>query len=236
MSTSVERLMRERGDFQCLHEPFMYHYYLNQKHREMPHFNPQAAHPVCYEEVRDMILQKAQKSPVFFKDMSYYVESDIINDSEFCESVTHCFLIRNPQATIASYYQLDKALTLAEVGIEAQWRHYSHLVKSGIKPCVLQAESIRKDARAVVQSWWEAIGLKNVEDAFEWDNNHPHDWNQVKGWHQDSISSTSIRPRSAGDAQQEVQRFEAAALEAPHLRSYLAHHEVFYKRLKSNSH
>jgi len=97
--------MRERGDFQCLHEPFMYYYYLNQNHRDMPHFKPQPDHPVRYEEVRDMILHKAQTSPVFFKDMSYYVDSELMADMEFCESVTHCFLIRDPQAAIASYYR-----------------------------------------------------------------------------------------------------------------------------------
>lgn len=28
MSTAIERIMRERGDFDCLHEPFLHYYYL----------------------------------------------------------------------------------------------------------------------------------------------------------------------------------------------------------------
>jgi len=233
MSTSVERIMRERGDFECLHEPFMYHYYLNQKHRKMPYFEPKQDHPVTYEGVRDMILEKAQITPVFFKDMAYYVDSDIINDIKFCKNTTHCFLIRNPQAAIASYYKLDNEVTLPEIGIEAQWRVYSHLVETGTKPVVIQAENIRKDARSAVGSWWKTINLVSKDSAFAWSKESPEDWEQVKGWHQQSIQSTSIHPWTEAEEQKEIDRFEAAALKAPHLRSYLAHHQVFYNRLKA---
>jgi len=235
MSTSVERLMRARGDFECLHEPFMYHYYLNQQHREMPYFEPKQDHPVTYSGVRDMIFAKAKKSAVFFKDMAYYIDSDIITDALFCKSVTHCFLIRNPMATIASYYKLDKEVTLAEIGIEAQWRVYCHLVDLGIKPVVLQAETIRKDPRSTANSWWTNIGLTGNDSAFEWNDKPPEDWEQVKGWHQDSMQASSIHPWTEQDAKNESDRFEMAATEAPHLRSYLEHHQQFYNRLKSNA-
>ena len=235
MSTSVERLMRERGDFECLHEPFMYHYYLNQKHRNMPHFEPKPDHPVTYNGVRDMIFEKAKTSQVFFKDMAYYVVSDIVTDTSLRTSVEHCFLIRNPKAAIASYYKLDKEVTLPEIGIEAQWRVYSHLVDSGIKPVVIQAESIRKDPRTAITNWWNEIDLQSKDSAFEWDKRQPEDWKQVEGWHQKSMQSTSIEPWTDEDAKKEADRFEAVAIEAPHLRAYLKHHEVFYERLKYES-
>lgn len=233
MSTSVERLMRERGDLHCLHEPFMYHYYINQKQREMPYFEPQEGHPVRYQAVRDMIMQKAQTSPVFFKDMAYYIDEDIVGDHEFNNSVTHCFLIREPRAAIASYYHLDKEVTLQEIGYEAQWNVYSYLVDSGSHPIVIQAESIRQDPRSVVAEWWRKIEVENIDSAFGWGSAHPADWDQVKGWHQEAIASTSIRPWSDEEAKKDVVRFEEAATKAPHLRSYLTHHKVFYERLKN---
>jgi len=235
MSTSVERLMRERGDFDCLHEPFMYHYYLHQKQREMPYFEPKDGHPVSYEGVRDMIMDRARTSSVFFKDMAYYVDSDMVLDNEFCESVTHCFLIRSPQAAIASYYRLDNAVTLPEIGFEAQWSLYHHLVDSGIKPVVIQAESIRKDPRDYIGNWWKFIGLKNHDDAFNWGKEPPEDWKQVSGWHQSSMASTSIHPWTTDETKKEVDNFETAARNAPHLRSYLRHHEPYYDRLKKVS-
>ena len=235
MSTSVERIMRERGNLNCLHEPFMYHYYLNQRHRDMPYFEPKQDHPVTYEGVRDMIMAKAQSSPVFFKDMAYYINSDIIADSKFCKSVTHCFLIRNPAAAIASYYTLDNEVTLPEIGIEAQWEVYSHLIDSGIKPVVIESESIRKDPRSAVNSWWKTIDLASDDSAFEWGDESPEDWQQVKTWHQESMGSTSIHPWTEEDAQKEKERFTAAAGEAPQLRVYLEHHMPFYERLKNES-
>ena len=42
MSTATERIMRERGDLDCAHEPFMYDYYVHRKRRVMPHFDVQA--------------------------------------------------------------------------------------------------------------------------------------------------------------------------------------------------
>ena len=33
MSTAFERIMRARGDLDCLHEPFMYDYYINRAPR-----------------------------------------------------------------------------------------------------------------------------------------------------------------------------------------------------------
>lgn len=227
--------MRERGDMYCLHEPFMYDYYINQQYRQMPFFEPQKNHPVSYAEVRDMIFKKAQEVPVFLKDMSYYVTSELSRDPEFSQLITHCFLIRNPKASIASYYKLDNELTLDEVGIEAQWKHYSYLVKLGCSPVVIQTESIRKNMRGVMNAWWAAINLSPVEKAFEWGNEHPDDWNQVKTWHESSIESRSIRPWSASDEAAEEHRFENAVENAPHLRAYYNHHAKYYKMLEMHS-
>jgi hypothetical protein len=71
MSTAFERIMRARGDLECLHEPFMYDYYINRSTRQLPNFDAIEDHPRSYDAIRDMILEKAERGPVFFKDMSY---------------------------------------------------------------------------------------------------------------------------------------------------------------------
>ena len=70
MSTAVERIMRERGDLTCFHEPFMYDYYLNRSPRKMPQFEPEEDQHRTYAETWDLILDAAEQGPVFFKDMS----------------------------------------------------------------------------------------------------------------------------------------------------------------------
>ena len=65
MSTALERVMRERGDFDCLHEPFLHYYYLQRAGKQLAHFDTEQDHPTSYEDTRDMILERAEKAPVF---------------------------------------------------------------------------------------------------------------------------------------------------------------------------
>ncbi len=117
----------------------------------MPLFKVEKDHPTRYEDIRDMLLERAEQQPVFFKDMSYYVMPRILEDDDFCRRLTNCFLIRNPVASIASYYKLDPDLTQLEIGLEAQWDHFEAL-KSVLDapPAIVQAEDIRADTRGVI--------------------------------------------------------------------------------------
>jgi len=196
MSTAIERMMRERGDLECLHEPFLHYYYLQKMKKRLAHFEAESGHPVSYRETRDSIIKKAEDSPVFAKDMSYYVMPEILDDEEFCKRVQHCFLIRNPYRSILSYHRLDSDLSLDEVGIEAQWIQYQEISKmTGCDPVVIEAEAVQVDTRGMMRSFWQAIGLDYREDAFSWETEAtPEDWQYVKGWHQQATNSQGINP------------------------------------------
>ena len=107
MSTAIERVMRERGDFDCLHEPFLHYYYLEKSTKALPHFDREAGHPTSYSDTRELILSRARRRPVFVKDMSYYVMPELLDDVDFCRCVRHCFLVRDPMRAILSYFRLD---------------------------------------------------------------------------------------------------------------------------------
>jgi hypothetical protein len=146
MSTAFERIMRSRGDVDCMHEPFMYDYYINRSKREMPHFDAMDDHPRSYEAIRGMILTKAESGPVFFKDMSYYVVPHILDDGAFLDRVTHSFLIRDPKASILSYAKLDPDMLLEEIGLEAQWRHAEAVrTRTGRPPMIVRSEAVQSD-------------------------------------------------------------------------------------------
>lgn len=234
MSTAFERIMRERGDFGCLHEPFMYDYYLHRQVREMPLFEPEAGRPVSYAEIRDHLLSRAEREDVFFKDMAYYVMPEILSDEAFAGRLTHAFLIRDPRRSILSYHKLDPELTCEEIGLEAQWRLYQWLRdECGMSPAVIEAETVQADPRAALGQWWSDIGLPFSEDAFDWnDDAAPEDWGQVAGWHGDVQSSSAIRPPEAGEDEKTAAAFEAAAKDAPRLRRLLEHHLQYYHRLR----
>ena len=214
MSTAMERVMRERGDLDCAHEPFMYDYYVHRQVRQMPFFDVQPGHPTAYADIRDMLLARASTQPVFIKDMSYYVWPQLTDDPLIAPHLINMFLIRDPIASIASYYKLDPDLSLEEIGIEAQWHHYTALRDLGESPVVIDAHQIRADVRGAISALWA---------------------DQVEAWHGKATSTTGIQPLTDADLQKQRDRFEACATDTPHLRDYLAHHQVFYEKLKAQT-
>jgi hypothetical protein len=236
MSTALERVIRERGDLDCAHEPFMNYFYVERKIRQMPHFEIEKDHPTCYEDVRDMLLERAERQPVFFKDMSYCAMPRIIEDHDFCRRLTNCFLIRNPVASILSYHKLDPDVTQLEIGLEAQWNHFEALLQLlDTPPVIVQAEDIRADTRSVIGALWENIGLEYRDEAFSWDDTNPDDWKQVDGWHGSVSASQSIRALTPEEIDTQNKKFEKRAKENPHLNSYLNHHMPFYTRLQERA-
>ncbi|SLN53008.1 hypothetical protein PEL8287_02826 [Roseovarius litorisediminis] len=231
MSTAMERIMRERGDLWCAHEPFMYDYYVARGAGHMPKFDVQPDHPTRYEDIRDMLLQRARTGPVFFKDMAYYVVPRIFEDPDFFGRLTHSFLIRNPMASLLSYHKLDPGLTQEEVGIEAQWQLYQALVDAGQTPAVIEAEAVRADTRGMMAKFWAHIGLDWREEAFDWAREPPKDWEQVGAWHEEVSTSSGIRAADAEEMLRKEMAFETCTETAPRLKDYLAHHLPFYQRL-----
>lgn len=235
MSTAMERVMRERGDLDCAHEPFMYDYYVHRGIRVMPHFEMRPDHPVSYEAIRDHLMARSDKGPVFFKDMSYYVVPHILDDAVLADRLVNTFLIRDPVASITSYHKLDPEVTLDEIGLEAQWRHYSALKAAGARPVIIRAEAVRKDTRGAMAQYWKAVDLPFSEAAFAWQSDKPKDWDQVGGWHGDVSTSRGIRPLSADEIRETRQTFDKMAEHLPRMREHLAHHQPFYDRLAAEA-
>lgn len=227
--------MRERGDLDCAHEPFMYDYYVHRQVREMPMFEVQEGHPTRYEDIRDMLVARAEAGPVFFKDMSYYVADQVLADEAFSKRLTNCFLIRNPVASILSYFKLDPEATLEEIGLEAQCRHYNALVTRGEASVILDADDVRADTRGMMAAWWKIIGLPFRERAFDWQTPTPEDWQQVEGWHGKVTQAAGIRPLSAEDVERQKKEFDDKARAHPKMLEFLEHHLPFYEAMKAQS-
>lgn len=224
MSTAIERVMRERGDLWCAHEPFMYNYYVHRKVRQMPGFDVQPDHPTSYDDIRAMLLQKGDEGPVFFKDMAYYVMPRLLEDTGFAARLTHCFLIRHPLASILSYFKLDPNFSCEEIGLEAEWQLYEGLCAAGHDPAVIEAETVRADTRGTMAALWNRVGLDWRDEAFDWARETPQDWEQVGAWHEDVSTSSGIRGADAEELLRKELEFEALAETAPQLQTYLEHH------------
>lgn len=227
VSTAFERIMRERGDLEVLHEPFMYHYYLTQTDSLFPGFEPAPDHPRTYAEIRQMILDKSKTQPVFFKDMAYYVEARLPQDAAFLGAAKHAFLVRDPAESILSYQRQDPDFTRREVGLAAQLRLYDALKNLGHDPIVITADQLRSDPRGTLRRYWNHVGLPYVASAFSWDQTVPEDWQSVEAWHKAALSSRGIeRPGP------EVDHKAALARLGEPFTGYDRHHRPAYDTLR----
>jgi hypothetical protein len=233
MSTAIERIMRERGDLQCLHEPFMYYYYIGLGKKQLPHADLDIGRLIDFMEIIADMRQKAHAGPLFFKDMGYYVQPEIYNHPELAREIRHLVLVRDPRKSILSYHRLDPQVTREEIGIEAQWTLYQWLTEHGERPPhVIIAEQVQQDPFSVITRAWEYLGLSTIKEAFAWDaGGVPDDWQSVTGWHKDVISSHGIRPTSGEDDAAITRQFEKAVAREPRLAALLEHHWPFYEKL-----
>jgi len=229
--------MRERGDFTCFHEPFIYYYYVYLGKKPLPHFEIDPLQPTDFDAVLARLTDAAKSNPVFFKDMSYYVMPEIFTRDDVARRITHTFLIRDPRKSIVSYYKLDPTLELDEIGLESQWRHLNWVREiTGTTPAVIEAEYIQRDPRTTVGKLWRHLDVAFSERAFEWSAEAvPEEWQQVAGWHETASARTRIVPDADVDDESVQSRFDETAAEAPQLRAYLAHHMPYYEKLKAYS-
>ncbi len=236
MSTAMERMMRERGDCDCLHEPFMYYYYVNQAPKEMPFFKVDPDHPVTFRDILDLFEQRAKDRPVFVKDMAYYIVPEIFSHPELAGGINHIFLIRNLRRSIVSYFELDQGISSEEIGVNAQWALYQWVRKiSGKSPLVLSAEHVQSSPASAAEQLCRYLGLPTREDALEWNRGEiPGDWEQVSTWHEKTSRTSGIQKDKKSEASV-LQHFQSLAFAHTQLTEFLADHTAAYESLKAIS-
>ncbi len=224
LSTAMERVMAERGEFTILHEPFLYLYYLHDRKRVLPHFDVDPDHPLSYEDTKRWILEAAQKKPVFFKDMSYYIYDYFNRDRDFALAITSTFLIRDPARSIPSYYKLDPDVTSEEIGLELLYRHFSMIAEAtGRPPVVVDAGDLQENPENTMRAYCNALGLAYIPEALRWGDGPPAEWRNFAGWHQDVLDSKGIK-KDRAPPEVDIDRY-------PHLREYYEHHRPYYEAL-----
>ena len=104
-STAFEWMMRQRGDLDCLHEPFGEAWYQGEEPL-WQRFKPgdKVTPGLTLESTWQDIQTRAQRGPVFIKDFPHYINH--LWDEAFLSRFTHAFLIRDPALTITSMLSL----------------------------------------------------------------------------------------------------------------------------------
>jgi hypothetical protein len=205
VSTAFEQMMRARGDFRVLHEPFLPYYYYGEE-RVNDHFadgiEPDPSHD--WRAILEHIRDEARQEPVFFKDMAYYLSRCM--SPELLRNFDNAFLVRDPERSLPSLFRLLPEATLEETGFEQQLRLMRMVDEETDQPLVVvDAERLRQDPGPEVERFCGSMGLEFKPEALEWDEGEPdEDWRPWRAWHNEAIHSTGFEAKTGEHRQVDV--------------------------------
>jgi len=222
LSTAVERMMMERGDFDVLHEPFSLVYYYIEKRAYGAHMHPDSKAPKSWEEAVAFVVSRAKKRPVFFKDMSYHVIHHA--DENFLKNFTNTFLIRDPEPTLLSHYRMNPDFTFEESGYETTYKLFEMAQKvEGKTPVVIDATDLENDPERIVKDYCESCSIPYIPEALHWKPGEIKAWSVWKEWHIDAMESNGFV--------KQMEKFNFTLDIAPKLREFYQKSLPFYEKM-----
>lgn len=160
----------------------------------------------------------------------------ILEDVDFLRRITHSFLIRDPKASLVSYAKLDPDFTSEELGLEAQWLLWQGIeARTGVKALVLESERVQAEPADQMRGYWTAVGLTDKPDALQWGDDVPPDWQQVKGWHQAAMSSSTVMPMTDEKARKIALEFVSLVEAEPRHHAIYDRHVPAYDALRQTA-
>ena len=225
-STAFEWMMRQRGDFNCVHEPFGEAWYFGTD-RRAPRQNVTEPKPgLSFESVWTALREDAARGPVFMKDFPHYVEH--IADDAFLDHFRHSFLIRDPARMLPSMYDKWPDFQVGETGYEEQHVLFNRISeRNGAPPPVIDSDDLLTDPHGTVRTYCEAVEIPYIDDALSWDSGERKEvsWYDKGSWHDNLKASTGLRPQKTNyvgiDHNEHLKAAYAACL--PHFKAMYRH-------------
>ncbi len=227
-STAFEWMMRQRGDLDCLHEPFGEAWYQGEDPL-WPRFSEGAVTTpgLTLETVWADIQHRAARGPVFLKDFPHYVSH--MWDAEFLSHFTHAFLIRDPAKTITSMQHTWPDFHDAEVGFPEQRALFDLLAAlNGTPPPVIDSDDLLEAPEAMTEAFCEAVGIPFLPDALTWDpggDPSAHSWWDGGSFHANLARSTGLT--------RQPRRYVEIADQSPRVRQVYRRMKPHYDHLRA---
>ena len=237
-STAFERMMGQRGDHECVHEPFGEVWYSigNDTHPLASHVQHRPG--LTYESVWDKLTASARQGPVFVKDFAHHVAhmhgwtvpgaGPGGADLSFLDAFNHSFLIRDPAKTLTSMYGQWTDFTLTETGFAEQRDLFDLLTqRAGTPPPVIDAEDLLDHPREVTAAWCEAVEIDFKLEALRWDTGKASEltWYETGTWHDNLARSTTLSRQQRDYVPIDHNKFlsDAYSVCAPHYEAMHRH-------------
>lgn len=224
VSTALERVFVERGDFKVFHEPFSASYYYSPGRRSDRFAGTEPKEEYAHEEVLARMLAYRGK-PVFFKDMAYHAAGFM--SREFVSGFTNTFIIRDPAPAIVSLHGFWPDFTFEEAGYEQQHRLFQLAVEGGEDPAIVDAGDLIRAPEGIVRAYCERLGVPFVPEALSWEPGEVEGWEMWAEWHQEAQESTGIKDHPLEDASE-----VPGVLEGVYERCLPFYEELYARRLR----
>ena len=198
-STAFEWMMRQRGDLDCLHEPFGEAWYQGEEPL-WQRFKPgdKVTPGLTLESTWEDIKKRAEQGPVFIKDFPHYISH--MWDEEFLSHFTHAFLIRDPALTITSMYDKWPDFHEGEVGFPEQRALFDLLsALNGKPPPVFDSNDLLENPHKMVARFCESVGIDFIESALSWQPGaatEQYSWWDGGSFHRNLQASTGLAPQA----------------------------------------
>lgn len=197
-STAFEWMMRQRGDLDCLHEPFGEAWYQGEEPLWQRYKPGDLTTPgLTLESVWEDIQARARKGPVFIKDFPHYISH--MWTPEFLANFNHAFLIRDPAKTITSMHDKWPDFHEGECGFPEQRALFDLLTAlNGAAPPVLDSDDLLENPSKMTAAFCDAAGIPFIEEALTWEaggNPSAHSWWDGGSFHANLANSTGLTPQ-----------------------------------------
>ena len=202
-STAFEWMMRQRGDFTCLHEPYGEAWYQGEEPL-WPRLGEDSLRTpgLSLASVHQDLQARAAQGPVFSKDFPLYI--DHMWDDELFDMFNHSFLIRDPAKTLASMYKHWPDFHTKECGFAEQRALFDIITErnGGTPPPVIDSDDVLENPEGIVRAWCAAVGIPFIERALRWE---PGPRDEVSWWdggsfHELLRNSDGLKPQPRRDA------------------------------------
>jgi hypothetical protein len=195
ISTAMMRAWGNRPDAVVVDEPF-YAFYLARTNADHPGRDEViASGETDWRKVVQRLTSDplpAGKSIFYQKHMTHHLLPEI--DRSFLDSLTNCFLIRDPAEVIASYTKKNHEPTIDDVGFIQQAEIFELVSKRGTPP-VIDARDVQENPARTLRLLCEAVGVEFTDKMLSWlPGLRETDGVWAKYWYAEVEKSTGFQP------------------------------------------
>jgi hypothetical protein len=196
ISTALLRSWGNRPDTYVTDEPLYAHYLHTTGYDHPGAAEVIASQPTDWREVAAWLAGPVPlgKRVWYQKHMAHHLLPVI--QRGWLESLTNCFLIREPREMITSLLRILPLPTLADTGLPQQWSLFeAEAERTGTTPVVLEAKDVLADPRRMLTTFCAVLDIPFTEAMLTWPAG-PRETDGVwaKHWYGAVERSTGFQP------------------------------------------